>query len=50
MLGQKDAAFAALEKAFVTRRGIVDIYVNPQFDNLRDDPRFGDLLRRIGFS
>jgi hypothetical protein len=49
MLGEKDAALAALEKAFVSREGIVDIYVNPRFDNLRSDPRFADLLRRIGF-
>ena len=50
MLGEKDAAFTALEKAFVKREGIVDIYVNPRFDNLRSDLRFADLERRIGFS
>jgi tetratricopeptide (TPR) repeat protein len=48
MLGDKDAAFAALEKAFVSRAGVVDINVDPRLDNLRSDPRFTDLLRRIG--
>jgi hypothetical protein len=48
MLGEKDAAFSALEKAFVSREGIVDIYVKPRFDNIRSDPRYTDLLRRIG--
>jgi serine/threonine protein kinase/tetratricopeptide (TPR) repeat protein len=47
MLGEKDAAFAALEKEFA-RRGVVDINIDPRFDNIRSDPRFADLLRRIG--
>ena len=50
MLGEKDAAFAALNKAFVSRAGVVDIYVDPRLDNLRSDPRYTDLLRRIGLS
>ena len=48
MLGEKDAAFAALNKAFVRRAGVVDINVDPRLDNLRSDPRYADLLRRIG--
>jgi hypothetical protein len=48
MLGEKDAAFAALEKAFAARAFIADINVDPIFDPLRSDPRFDDLLRRIG--
>lgn len=47
MLGEKDAAFAALEKAF-DQRVVVDINIDPRFDKLRSDPRFADLLRRIG--
>jgi eukaryotic-like serine/threonine-protein kinase len=50
MLGEKDAAFAALEKAFARRAGVVDIYVDPRLDNIRSDPRFANMLRRIGFS
>ncbi len=48
MLGEKDAAFAALEKAFANHEGVVDSKVDPELDNLRSDPRFADLLRRIG--
>ena len=48
MLGYKDAAFAALEKAFASRTGVVDINVDPRLDKLRSDPRYADLLRRIG--
>jgi hypothetical protein len=47
MLEEKDAAFAALEKEFA-QRGVVDINIDPRFDNIRSDPRFADLLRRIG--
>jgi hypothetical protein len=48
MLGDKDAAFAALEKAFASRESVVDSKIDPELDNLRSDPRFADLLRRIG--
>ena len=49
MLGDKDAAFEALEKAFAAARAfIADINVDPIFDNLRSDPRYVDLLHRIG--
>ena len=50
MLGEKDAAFAALNKAFVNRAGVVDINLDPRLDNIRSDPRFGDLLQRVGLS
>jgi hypothetical protein len=48
-LGDKNAAFAALEKAFGTRSGLLFIKVDPQFDNLRSDPRFDDLMNRMNF-
>lgn len=48
MLGEKDAAFAALEKAFASREEVVDSRVDPELDNLRSDPRFANLQRRIG--
>jgi tetratricopeptide (TPR) repeat protein len=48
MLGEKDAAFAALEKAIAARAFIADINVDPVFDSLRSDPRYADLMRRIG--
>ena len=48
-LGQKDEAFAWLEKAFDERDPvIVQLKIDPEFDSLRDDPRFQDLLRRGG--
>jgi serine/threonine protein kinase/Tfp pilus assembly protein PilF len=47
MLDEKDAAFADLEKEFA-HRGVVDVNLDPRFDNLRSDPRFVSLLRRIG--
>ena len=48
MLGQKDAAFAALEKAFPTRAELLLIKADPELDSIRSDPRYADLLRRIG--
>jgi eukaryotic-like serine/threonine-protein kinase len=48
MLGDKDAAFVNLNKAFSTRSGVLFIKVEPAFDNLHSDPRFADLLHRIG--
>ncbi len=48
-LGEKDLAFRWLEKAFEERtRAIVLLNVEPQVDPIRDDPRFYDLVRRIG--
>jgi serine/threonine protein kinase/tetratricopeptide (TPR) repeat protein len=48
MLGKKDEAFKFLEKAYQDRAGTYYINVEPQLDNLRSDPRYADLLRRIG--
>jgi eukaryotic-like serine/threonine-protein kinase len=48
LLGEKDAAFADLEKAFATHTGLLPIKVDPELENIRSDPRYGDLLRRIG--
>jgi hypothetical protein len=47
MLGDKNAAFANLEEEFV-RHGVVDMNIEPKFDGIRSDPRFTDLLHRIG--
>lgn len=49
-LGDKEQTFAWLEKAFQDRSFfLIWLKVEPQFDSLHDDPRFKDLLRRIGF-
>src|ERR1700686_533796 len=48
-LGVKEQAFAWLEKAYQDRSAaLLWLKVEPLFDPLRSDPRFQDLLRRIG--
>jgi TolB-like protein/class 3 adenylate cyclase/Tfp pilus assembly protein PilF len=48
-LGDADAAFEWLEKAYERRQLLVTlIHAFPSLDPLRSDPRFADLLRRIG--
>lgn len=48
-LGDRDEAFAWLEKAYRERCAyLYGIKCDAWFDSLRDDPRFTDLLRRIG--
>jgi TolB-like protein/DNA-binding winged helix-turn-helix (wHTH) protein/Tfp pilus assembly protein PilF len=48
-LGQEDEAFRWLDVAFKRRLPhlIWDLPANPDFDDLRSDPRYADLLRRI---
>ncbi len=49
-LGDADAAFEWMEKAFERRSlQVTWIRAHPSFDPLRSDPRYDDLLRRIGF-
>jgi len=48
MLGEKDAAFAALEQAAAAGNHIDTLKLDPALDNIRSDPRYADLLRRIG--
>jgi TolB-like protein/Tfp pilus assembly protein PilF len=48
-LGEKDQAFAWLEKDFQAHNGqLARIRWEPPFESLRSDPRFTDLLRRMG--
>jgi TolB-like protein/DNA-binding winged helix-turn-helix (wHTH) protein/Tfp pilus assembly protein PilF len=48
-LGDKDRAFAWLEKAYQERSNHIAFFkVSPTVDSVRSDVRFGDLLRRIG--
>ena len=48
MLGDKNAAFAALDKAIPGRTELLLVKVDPRLDSLRSDPRYADLLRRMG--
>ena len=47
-LGDKDKAFEWLEKDFQTQEDLTFIRLEIQFESLHDDPRFKDLLRRMG--
>jgi TolB-like protein/DNA-binding winged helix-turn-helix (wHTH) protein/Tfp pilus assembly protein PilF len=50
-LGENDLAFAWLEQAYKEQSNILQFAkVHPFFDPLRGDPRFADLLRRIGLA
>ncbi|MEE9279252.1 MAG: winged helix-turn-helix domain-containing protein [Myxococcota bacterium] len=50
LLGESDDAFAWLERAYCEREPIMVVHlpISPLLDPLRLDPRFRDLLRRIG--
>ncbi|HEU5237154.1 MAG TPA: hypothetical protein VFU37_08440, partial [Pyrinomonadaceae bacterium] len=49
-LGDKDQAFAWLEKAYVDRSDyLTQLKMDPMVDSLRSDPRFMSLTQRIGF-
>jgi serine/threonine-protein kinase len=50
-LGEPAEALSLLEEAFVARdRGVVWLGVSPRFDPIREEPRFRDLLKRLGLS
>jgi TolB-like protein/DNA-binding winged helix-turn-helix (wHTH) protein/Tfp pilus assembly protein PilF len=50
-LGDYDQAFAWLERAYQEQSNILlFLKVHPFFDPIRDDPRFADLVRRVGLA
>ena len=50
-LGELRMALDWLEKGYTERDQLMILLkVNPRFDPLRSEPRFADLLRRIGFT
>jgi DNA-binding winged helix-turn-helix (wHTH) protein/TolB-like protein/Flp pilus assembly protein TadD len=49
-LGDKDQAFTWLDKAYKGRDFLlVYLKIDPTFDPLRSDPRFAELVQRVGF-
>jgi TolB-like protein/tetratricopeptide (TPR) repeat protein len=50
MLGDKDKAFAELNAAYESHESSLGwLKVEPQLDPLRSDPRFQELLQKVGF-
>ena len=48
-LGDNERAIAWLERAYKEQSSIIQyLKVHPFFDPLRGDPRFADLVRRVG--
>ena len=50
-LGENDQAFAWLDRAYREQSNILQfLKVHPFFDPIRGDPRFADLVRRVGLA
>jgi TolB-like protein/Tfp pilus assembly protein PilF/predicted Ser/Thr protein kinase len=49
LLGDKEKAFYWLERCYTEHVGLGFVKVDPVFDSLHSDPRFADLLKRIGY-
>ena len=50
-MGDKDQAFAWLEKAYSQHSyALLTLKVDPSYDPLRSDPRFQELMRRVGLA
>ena len=47
-LGEKDAAFKNLERAVAAGEQLDELTLSPEMDNLRSDPRYVALRRKIG--
>jgi TolB-like protein len=50
-LGEKNLAFSWLEESYKTHsEGLTNLKIDPCLDPLRSDPRFDDLVRRVGLA
>jgi len=51
ILGDKEKAIGLLEKAYGDREGFIPmINVDPRFDALRNEPRFQEIVKKVGLS
>jgi len=49
-LGKKEKALDALDEAFQNRDSLLAVVrIDPNFDEMRDEPKFQELLKKIGF-
>jgi hypothetical protein len=48
-LGEKDATFTWLNRCYDEGAGMNFVKFDPAFDKVRSDPRFSELIRRMGF-
>ena len=49
MLGDKEGAFAQLEEAYAAHDlQLQGLKIDPHLDSIRSEPRFQDLVRRVG--
>lgn len=50
-LGERDEMFASLERGYEQREpSMTFLKVEPKWNSVRADPRFQDLMRRVGFT
>jgi hypothetical protein len=48
-LGDLDKAFESLERAYQARSaGLIYLHLDPGYDPLRGDPRYAELVKRVG--
>ena len=47
-MGDVDSTFLCLEKAYQTRAARMHELASMYFDGIRSDPRYADLMRRVG--
>jgi tetratricopeptide (TPR) repeat protein len=49
-IGERELAFERLEKSYQAHEvEMIWLKIEPQFNSIRKDPRFSDLLKRVGF-
>ena len=50
-LNDREGAFASLERAYQLHSNVIStLKVSPMYDSLRSDPRFTELMKRVGLA